>query len=92
MVVAQRYHKRRRFSALGKLQAKSEILYRVDCLPGEVAVYRAVLIKADGVQRDSLRIEDVSPSEARMILDFLWENAVPFCHWKEVLCDAVANI
>lgn len=92
MRIKERYTRCRSFSQLGCLQSAHRIRYSLTLAPERTAVYEVVVDAGREHLRESRRISGLCRQKARWILEFLYENAVPAEHWRDVLDDLLAQV
>ena len=85
--IVKRYVRYRTFSQLGRLQSAHRIRYSLVLGPGRTAAYEAER-EAEGEGCAACGgLTGLGGREARWILEYLYENAVPPEHLRDVLDD-----
>ncbi len=76
-----------RFSALGRLQKEATLRYSGQALANGFEL--RVCKEQEGLQREErCFLQGVPRESGEMLLQFLYENAVPIEHWEDVLREA----
>ena len=80
----------RTFSQLGKLQQKMQLRYEMVAKPNEIEF---CIRKIQQEQECQYKIiSGITPLQGEQIVKFLYENAVPFESWQDVLQELVAIV
>ncbi len=77
----------RAFSALGQLQQEYAIRY--SCKRFGAKAYQFTLIRqcAKNIKEESTIVREIDSVQAHQLIQYLYENAVPFENWKDILLD-----
>lgn len=77
----------RAFSPLGKLQMEYFIKY--SCKKTESGSYCFTVNRTgdECIEEDSLTIQNITAMQAHQMVQYLFENAVPYESWKDVLAE-----
>lgn len=90
--IGERYTRYRSFSQLGRLQNAHRVRYSLVLSPECTATYEVAVDSARDCTRDSRTVSGLCRQKARWILEYLYENAVPAEHWRDVLDDLLVQI
>lgn len=90
--IGERYTRYRFFSQLGRLQNAHRVRYSLVLSPECTATYEVAVDSARDCTRDSRTVSGLCRQKARWILEYLYENAVPAEHWRDVLDDLLVQI
>lgn len=90
--IGERYTRYRSFSQLGRLQNAHQVRYSLVLSPECTATYEVAVDSARDCTRDSRTVSGLCRQKARWILEYLYENAVPAEHWRDVLDDLLVQI
>ena len=90
--IVERYIRDRAFSQLGRLQNAHRIRYSLMLSPGHTATYEIAVDSAQGHSSEARAVTGLCRQKARWILEYLYENAVPAEHWRDVMDDLLAQI
>ena len=90
--IRERYTRYRSFSQLGRLQNAHQVRYSLVLSPECTATYEVAVDSARDCTRDSRTVSGLCRKKARWILEYLYENAVPAEHWRDVLDDLLVQI
>lgn len=80
----------RTFSQLGKLQQKMQLQYEMVVKQNEIEFCIRKIQQEQECQYKSIR--GITLLQGEQILQFLYENAVPFESWQDVLQELVAIV
>ena len=92
MRIGERYTRFRSFSQLGRLQNAHRIRYSLVISPEQTATYEVALDSAQKYTCETQTVPGLCRQKARWILEYLYENAVPAEHWRDVLDDLLVQI
>ena len=92
MRIGERYTRNRSFSQLGCLQNAHRIRYSLVLSPDRAATYEVAVESPRGCLRETRTVPGLCRQKARWMLEYLYENAVPAEHWRDVLDDLLAQI
>ena len=92
MKIVERYQRDRVFSQLGRLQNAHRIRYSLLFSPGRTATYEILVDSAKQRSHETRAVTGLCRQKARWILEYLYENAVPAEHWRDVLDDLLVQI
>lgn len=90
--IGERYIRYRSFSQLGRLQSAHRVRYSLVFSPECTATYEVAVVSAREATRESRTVTGLCRQKARWILEYLYENAVPAEHWRDVLDDLLVQI
>lgn len=90
--IGERYTRFRSFSQLGRLQNAHRIRYSLVISPEQTATYEVAVESAQDRTRESQTVSGLCRQKARWILEYLYENAVPAEHWRDVLDDLLVQV
>ena len=90
--IGERYTRFRSFSQLGRLQNAHRIRYSLVISPEQTATYEVALDSAQKCTCETQTVPGLCRQKARWILEYLYENAVPAEHWRDVLDDLLVQI
>lgn len=90
--IGERYIRYRSFSQLGRLQSAHRVRYSLVFSPECTATYEVAVVSAREITRESRTVTGLCRQKARWILEYLYENAVPAEHWRDVLDDLLVQI
>lgn len=90
--IGERYTRFRSFSQLGHLQNAHRIRYSLVISPEQTATYEVAVESAQDRTRESRTVSGLCRQKARWILEYLYENAVPAEHWRDVLDDLLVQV
>lgn len=90
--IGERYTRFRSFSQLGRLQNAHRIRYSLVISPEQTATYEVALDSAQKCTCETRAVPGLCRQKARWILEYLYENAVPAEHWRDVLDDLLVQI
>ena len=88
---SQLYQREKVFSQLGNIQKQSSMCYCVECV-GNRAQYSVRFAQDDWVTSECLDTVGLNPTDAKLIVEFLYENAVGIQQWKDVVLDIIAKV
>lgn len=91
MVDSQLYQREKVFSQLGNIQKQSSMCYCVECV-GNRAQYSVSFTQDGRVTSECLDAVGLNPADAKLIVEFLYENAVTIQQWKDVILDIIARV
>lgn len=92
MRIGEQYIRHRAFSALGPLQKAHRIRYSLELSAQHTATYGVEVESEDAMRRETHVVQGLCGPKARWILEYLYENAVPAEHWRDILEDLVVQI
>lgn len=92
MRIVERYVRYRAFSQLGRLQNAHRIRYSLAFSPEHTATYEVAVDSARERSSERRTVTGLCRRKARWILEYLYENAVPAEHWRDVLDDLLGQI
>lgn len=90
--IGERYTRFRSFSQLGRLQSAHRIRYSLVISPEETATYEVAVDSAQKCFCETRAVSGLCRQKARWILEYLYENAVPAEHWRDVLEDLLVQV
>ena len=90
--IGERYIRYRSFSQLGRLQSAHRVRYSLVFSPECTATYEVAVVSAREITLESRTVTGLCRQKARWILEYLYENAVPAEHWRDVLDDLLVQI
>lgn len=92
MRIVERYVRYRAFSQLGCLQDARRVRYSLVFSPEHTASYEITVDSAQCHCRETGAVSGLCRQKARWILQYLYENAVPAEHLRDVLDDLLVQI